>query len=135
MVEQRHDRNRVVAGDSSQSGQRRVTRQLIVESRRTEKLFIEAGDCAWGGVVQHQLPGQDVVAADVDRRRDRVEDVVAFTQPVHGGEVQLSIERQPLIGDITVEMDRELRNTQYRRIDQHEAFASLGSTFANSDSS
>ena len=42
MVEQRHDRDRIVTVDPGERGQRRMARELIIEPRRTDEFSVDA---------------------------------------------------------------------------------------------
>ena len=113
MVEQRHDRDRIVAIDPGERGECRMARQLIVEPRCTDEFCVEADQRARGDVVEHQVAAEDVRRSSPGSLSDHARDSFV-AQAIDRGEVSLLVEQKSLLGDLSVEVNRELRDAQNR---------------------
>ncbi len=97
-------------------------RQQVVETGRRHEFVTSSDDGAALGVVEHDVPSVDRCGVDVELiGHEAGERTLAFVADLPDRcEVLLGVELQPVLADLAVEVDGELRDPQDGSVDEQQ---------------
>ena len=112
-------------GRSSSARSRGERGAQVVEPRRADEHAAEAGATRRRQVVDHQVPGEDVVGGDAevlgDEAPGRRPGPRSPSRPQTGARCCCGSSFRPSVTTVAVEVDGQLRDAQQRAVDAHQA--------------